>query len=164
MTLYLTLERPRLNNAYVRAVAKQEDRWKQKVTELQTTFASVKAALSGEERCNQQIKEEVRRLKVESNKIREAIKKDTEGMKLERYSPYPPLRQPHANSETLGRDDRETFLRMIEAANNELRALQTAAKTSVRSATTRSAPSSATSTHLHSNWCWGECSRETSLL
>lgn len=66
-------------------VTRQEDRWKQKVTELQITFASVKAGLSGEERCNQQVKDEVRRLKQENCKIREAIKKDIDCMKHERY-------------------------------------------------------------------------------
>lgn len=87
--------------AELQKVTRQEDRWKQKVTELQITFASVKAGLSGEERCNQQVKDEVRRLKQENNKIREAIKKDIDCM----------------------RHERGTFLKMIEAANDELRTL-----------------------------------------
>ena len=61
-----------------------EDRWRQKVAELQTTFASVKAGLSGEERCNQQLKDEVRRLKLEANKIREALQQGSVALKEER--------------------------------------------------------------------------------
>jgi hypothetical protein len=106
---------------------RQEERWRHKVAELQTTFASVKASLGGEERSNQQLKDEVRRLKLEANKIREAMHNESVALKQERYYRTSLLHRcrraslkSHSYS-TFRR--RETFLQAIQAANSDLRTL-----------------------------------------
>jgi len=83
-------------------VVRQEDRWRQKVAELQATLLSVQAGLNGAEKINKQSKGEVKSLKEENDKIHASVQKETASFVQER----------------------DSFLIVMESINQEMRTLQ----------------------------------------
>jgi uncharacterized oligopeptide transporter (OPT) family protein len=103
---------------------RQEDRWRQKVAELQATLLSVQAGLNGAEKINKQSKGEVKSLKEENDKIHASVQKETASFVQERLVKTCINAVIACICILLQHFLRDSFLIVMESINQEMRTLQ----------------------------------------